>query len=253
VDKSVLAAMAGVAVGGVVAFLLGSMLHDAYPGLPDMALAWIGVLSWVALAFGILYVLHPWKSRTPITVARAFVPTLPLTPPAPPAGREKIKREAELSHAAYQEAKRLRIAELAVDPAKARYVDLMQRGDWWTDEQIAYHENSQATATCPHLQSVELAIRSAGIVSRLQCEPWYRGFLPLPRVRADCCINEPELRRRFVLAPSVQHVTGYQPERSEFDNPWAELRCGDCDSTIVLEHPGYPGSTTVWFPAPPAA
>ncbi|HEY3836244.1 MAG TPA: hypothetical protein VGL72_06715 [Bryobacteraceae bacterium] len=255
-DKSVLAAMAGVAAGGVMAFLLGSMLHSTYPAMPDLALAWVAVLSWVALAFGITYVLSPWRRRA--ATARVGV-VAKLRPPmlddeenqARQKRREEMKRESQILHSTFQEAKRLRMAELAADPARSKYVPLMERGDWWTDEQIAYNENPAATATCVHLQPVERGIRDGGIVPRLLTEPWNRGFSPLASVRADCRIDEPELRRRYTLAASVRHVTGYQPERSEFDNPWAELRCGNCNSHIGLVHPEWPGRATAWFPGLP--
>ncbi len=162
----------------------------------------------------------------------------------------KSKREAAISQATLQEARRLRIAELAADPGKASYVPLMERGEWWTDEQIAYRENPKATATCAHLQPVERAMRAAGIVPRRLTEPWYRGFASLSMVEADCRINQAELPR-FHLPGSVQYASGYSPERSEWDNPWARLTCGVCASRIDLVHPEYPRTTTVWFPSPP--
>ena len=51
--------------------------------------------------------------------------------------RQEAMKDRDRTVAAYQESKRARIAELAADPSKRKYLALMKRGEWWTDEQIA--------------------------------------------------------------------------------------------------------------------
>jgi hypothetical protein len=48
-----------------------------------------------------------------------------------------------------------------------KYVDLVERGEEWSDEQIACHEDANATATCSHLQSIEHAVRLADVEPKL--------------------------------------------------------------------------------------
>lgn len=72
--------------------------------------------------------------------------------------------------------------KVGLNPNKRKYVLLIERGQWWTDEQIAYQENQSATARCVHLQPVERAMRSAGIVPRRLTEPWHAGLSRHSRV-----------------------------------------------------------------------
>lgn len=121
-------------------------------------------------------------------------------------------------------------------------------------EQIAYAADLNATATCVHLQPIERAMRLAGLDVKLR-QP--NPFLPV--ISAACRINEPELRRRFALPPSVYYKEGYQPDRSEFDNPRADIFCGEClvadrsRADILTLHPDECRPDTPWFPAPPAS
>jgi hypothetical protein len=125
----------------------------------------------------------------------------------------------------------------------------MARGGYWTNVQIAYHENPNATATCIHLQPIEHAIRLTGVEPYLFTNAWEPDAAALPHIRVDCRINESELKRQFILPESVSYQEGYQPERSEHDNPWATLSCGACQSAIDLVHPEWPHAETKWFPA----
>jgi len=145
----------------------------------------------------------------------------------------------------------LRIAELSADPAKRKYAVLMERGCYWSDSQIAYEENPELTATCPHLETIERDIRRSGIRTHLFTESWEKSFAPLPHIQAACRIFGVELLRRYALAGSVDYREGYQPERHESDNPWAQLACQACQSRIDLVHPEWPREDTRWFPAPP--
>jgi hypothetical protein len=233
-QKGVLKAMAAVGVSFGLSVLFGSMVRQSAPQMSDNVVAVIVLSIWVVMSFGILYVLAPWKTA-PKRVS------LPL-------GLEVQARDAA---EAFRSAKRDRIAQLSAEPNRSQYARLMERGEWWTDEQIAYCENPQAVATCVHLQPIERAMRSTGIVPRLLTQPWDKNFAPLPNISADCRINEVELKRLYPGADSIRHTTGYWPERSATDNPWAKLACAWCNSSIEVVHPEWPGRNTVWFPSAP--
>jgi hypothetical protein len=150
-------------------------------------------------------------------------------------------------------AKRLRAAALATDPdpARRKYAALIERGEQWNDDQIAYRENASATGTCVHLREVEQAIRRAGIETRLMAAFRMPNLVTLPRIQADCRLNERELRQRFALSDDVQYRDGFQPERAAEDNPWASLTCRECSSSIELVHPSDGRRNSRWFPSAP--
>ena len=233
-QNSPLPAIVGVAAAFAVVVPLGFFMHRDFPWIPEGFLGVILAFLLPVISFGIFRSLRP----------NVFQPRRSKLDP-------ELAKAGERSRAAFQEAKRVRIAELNADPAKRKYAALMERGGWWTDEQVAYLENPNATATCAHLREIEHAMRVAGVVPRLLPEVPEPGYGPLARVRADCRIHEPELRRRFTIVDSVRHLTGFYPERAEFDNPWAELCCSACSSAIELVHPQYPRPATAWFPSAP--
>lgn len=142
-----------------------------------------------------------------------------------PARRFQLRAEAKRAAAAYKEKKRLRIAELEADPAKRKYAEMMRRGGFWTDEQIAYEEDSSITGSCVHLQPVERAMRIAGIKTHL--------IQPL-QIRAECSVNMDKLKTELTIASSVEYRQGFMPERHPEDNPWADLYCHVCQSRIEL-------------------
>lgn len=93
---------------------------------------------------------------------------------------------------AWADRKRTRIAELRLDPHKARYIPFVERGRIISDDEIAYLEDPSATRACPHLAPVELALRQAGIET-----DWW----PASRsVRATCVIDLPRLRQLYPAA-----------------------------------------------------
>jgi hypothetical protein len=96
-------------------------------------------------------------------------------------------------------------------------------------------------------------MRLAGVETGLLTRPWLEIPAPTLSVRADCCINEPELKSRFTLPESVRYEEGYQPERHYQDNPWAKLSGSQCGSAIDLVHSEWPRATIQWFPTKPAA
>jgi hypothetical protein len=258
--------MIAVATAFAIVLKLGPIVHQKYPALPDLTLGAILAGAIACVAFGILYLLlwaleltglrqrevggeilgeETFGSYVSYRKVKRRIAKLAAYPELQ--ARRQAAKEQSLAQAAdYRKAQRLRIAELAADPARRKYAVLMERGGWWTDEQIVYHENPDTTATCPHLQPIEHAMRLAGIELRRLAEPW--NPVPLAKVRADCCINEPALKQRFPFHESVRYTTGYQPERHPEDNPWAELACATCTSTIELVHPEWPRPTTKWFP-----
>ncbi|MEP7364601.1 MAG: hypothetical protein ABI972_15200 [Acidobacteriota bacterium] len=117
----------------------------------------------------------------------------------------------------------------------------------------AYRDNPDATASCEHLQAVELAMRMAGLSVEL-----FGGGEHQPVVRAACRINEPELRRVFTLPEAVFYKEGYEAERTPHDFPRADLICQSCMATnrarsdILVLHPDECRDDTPWFPSPPA-
>ena len=232
-----------VALGFAIGLQTGAILHQKYPGLPDLALGFIVSGIIVAVAFGILLLLLSIFRRGK---TRPSVQTF-LQNRANRARQQAAKEYSLKVYATYKENKQRRIAELTADPTKHRYIALVEKGEWWSDDQIAYHENRELTATCPHLQALEHAMRMEGIELRRLGESWHTASLAM--VRGDCRINEKILQQRFLLPESARYRTGYQPERSEFDGPWADLFCSTCDSKIELVHPEWPRPKTRWFPS----
>ncbi len=152
------------------------------------------------------------------------------------------RRDAVRFRTQSEETKRLRIAALAADPVKRKYVPLVERGEVWSDDEIDYNEDAQMTVSCTHLQPIERAMRLAGLHLRR---------LTGPNVKADCRIDEAGLKQRYAPGPEVQYREWYQPERHWSDNPQAEIACDECRSAIRVIHRAAVGEQTPWFPGPP--
>jgi hypothetical protein len=148
------------------------------------------------------------------------------------ARREQAERAAE--HKA-------RLARLAADPVRAKYVEWMERGDYWSDEQIAYDLHRETTVTCQHLAPVEGAMREAGLMVKWQ-QP---GF-----VDADCLIDEAVLKQTMPLAESVSYREIESGGRAYEDPPFGMLQCAACNSSIRVrsKQDSQPGARV--FPAP---
>ena len=218
------AVLVAVVAAFVIVITFGPALHESFPAIPQTVLgAFLGCVC-VLVAFLIAGLLLGW--RIPPYFANV-------------ARRRRAKEHANRQYSAFEEAKRARMAELATDPKRIKYVPNVERGESWSDEQIAYQENPDANATCVHLRSIERAMRSADIALRLEADA---------KVQANCCIHPQELSNVFPLPVSVRYDTGYYPERCETDNPWARLSCKECRSTIDLIHPEAAKSRTPWFP-----
>lgn len=116
--------------------------------------------------------------------------------------------------------------------------------------QNAYDEDPSALAACVHLQPIEHAMRTTGVPVRLLIPSGYS-----PVVMAACRVNETQLRRVFDLPESIYYAERYQPERSEWDNPRADIICAEClesdtsRSGIQVLHPDECREDTPWFPA----
>jgi len=236
-----------IAVGAafVIVLTLGFEIRPRLADIvSDRVFGAVAAFAIVGVAFGIMRLLYRGD-----TGRRR--PRVADTPERAAAIRE-IKAQAARDHEAYQEFKRQRVAELASDPdpVRRKYAVLVERGESWTDAQIAYHEDKSMTATCEHLVEVERAMRKAGIATRLLTTPW-RELATLASIQARCRVNEVELRYRFTLAPSVHYEEGYQPERHEHDNPWAALSCDQCQSRIDLIHPEQGPADIPWFLSEP--
>lgn len=150
------------------------------------------------------------------------------------------KKEAQANYERYKEARRLRAAELAADPARAKYASLVERGEIWSDEDIAYSETPSTTNTCSHLQAIERAMRNAGVSIRRYGES---------SVLTKCRIDLAALQRDFGTVPPVRYAEFYAGERTEHEHPTAFLICDDHKSMIHTLHPEEPGAQKApWFP-----
>jgi len=217
---SLLAAMAAVASGFVVMLWAGFTLHhDAMPGVIDLYhLPAMGIF-----AATIAYALYHFAQG-----ARR------------PGQRSGSRHAARRRHEDWREEQRLRLIEMRNDPILSDYAGRIERGESWSDAQIAYDLEPGTPATCVHLAPVELAMRRAGIAVKLQL-----GHI----VHATCVIDEPALRARFAIDPPVWYGIIPDYDRSYEDPPSAALGCTEHGAMIYVIEPGQapPGSPV--FPA----
>jgi len=140
---------------------------------------------------------------------------------------------------AFEDERRRRVAELAADPARARYAALVEAGEAWSDEQIAYDLDPAARATCPHLQALEGALRGAGVFVKRQTPP---------NVTARCIVDPEALKARLELSPGVAFAEGSMGGRAYEDGLFAMVRCSACESRIDLTHRHEPNAGVPVFP-----
>jgi len=136
-------------------------------------------------------------------------------------------------------AQQQRLAQLAADPVRRRYAALIERGESWTDAQIAYDLDPAMTATCQHLQAIERAIRRTGIKARR-----YAGA----DVGVACALDPTALAKSFALPRSVRYEEPPPHDRASADSLVALLRCTSCRSSIVGWHPSTAGPHAPVFP-----
>jgi len=217
----ILAAMFLVAAGFVLLLAIGFRLHgEVAPAGIDDAVPAAALVMLVVGGGGGITLWRRWQAR----LRRRS------------AGQEMISRSRQL-HAK-------RLAELNADPAKRKYIPLVERGESWSDEQITYHEDHALTATCTHLQPIEQAMRQAGIDLRR---------ITSVTVSAKCRVNESMAKQHFTVQPPIFYVEDYQGDRGAADFPTAFFTCRNCHSSISTLHPDEARADTTWFPAAPAA
>jgi hypothetical protein len=215
-----LVAMAGVASGFVVVLWAGFTLHhDATPMVIEQYhLPAAGVFV-AAIAYGLYHLAHGTRRPRP---------------------RPDPRYAALRGHSDWEEEQRLRLVEMRGDPILSAYAARIERGESWSDAQIAYDLEPDGTATCVHLAAVEQAMRRAGIAVKFQL----RNI-----VNAQCVIDEPALRARFALDPPAWY--GILPDhgRSYEDPPVAAFKCEEHGALIYVIDPNQapPGSPV--FPA----
>lgn len=223
----VLMAMLWVGAGFIVMLGTGFRLSgDVEPPIITQGFYPAIVVFAVVTVRGIVYFLRrPARSRRPKQVQRW--------------GQIDPKNVRRLRQAAEAE-RRQRLANLKADPARRKYAELIEKGQPWSDEQIAYDLDRTKTATCEHLQAIERAVRQAHIGVRL---------VGGPRVEASCTIDRDALHRAFALASSVDYHEPQQYDRSVEDPPGALIWCSACNSAITAIHPSLAPSGTHVFPS----
>src|SRR6185295_6370151 len=111
------------------------------------------------------------------------------------------RSQAEAARKAREELLQRRLAHLAADPLRRKYVALIKGGEHWTDEQIDYDIDPAWTVTCPHLRPIEKAMRAARL-------PMRRGTGA--QVDAACVVDEDRLKRDFTASgPAGYHEFEY--------------------------------------------
>ncbi|MDB5506057.1 MAG: hypothetical protein JWR75_695 [Devosia sp.] len=150
--------------------------------------------------------------------------------------RRRWARESRLLSAE----SRRRINELAADPATRKYAEDIRAGSWWSDEAIAYDRDPTQLVTCAHLQPIEAAMRSAGLVLK----PNWRQS-----VFAHCHIDATRLAAQFDIAAPVDfngHIEGDRPYEPES----AAIICREHGSWIGVLHEDERKLTAPVFPKP---
>jgi hypothetical protein len=210
--------MAYVGAGFFLALKIGFLLHNDPKPAPfeNLALTIIAVLIMCValLKFGI------WLGRKMGEAATTA----------------SIKKTAHFRSRERSAERRKRVAELLADPAKAKYAPLVERGEDWPDEKIAFLDGRGATETCEHLVDIERAMQSAGIAL-----DWARPG----QLNAGCRIDFERLKIVFNLDSTVRYAEFYIPERSERDHPTASLSCAEHSSAIWTKHPEENGADRV--------
>ena len=153
----------------------------------------------------------------------------------------RLRHEGQKRAGANVAAHEQRLAQLSSDPVRAKYVSLMRRGEFWSDEQIAYDLDPDRAATCQHLAPSEVSMRRAGLKV---------GWLMAGHVSAECQVNEAALWSEFKPAPEVRYAADLFPGggRGSEEFPNSALQCAACDSAIHALHERESKPTTPWFP-----
>lgn len=224
----VLLAMLGVGSAFIVAIDGGFRINQQQAPAPLDALFYPAVAIFVLVCSYALYALL--RSSGTRRVVRAGGRWL---------DRGKLKREREF----HAEERRQRLARLAADPKTHRYAELIEKGQAWNDDQIAYDLDPARTATCVHLAAIERAMRDAGLQVKL---------LTGANVQSGCLIDQTELAEKFHPFEPARYVEFVAADRSLEDPPGAAIACGVCQSTIRVIHRVEANAQTPLFPSPSA-
>jgi len=149
--------------------------------------------------------------------------------------RARFQRDQEMRVAEH----RRRLAVLAADPMRAKYAALIESGQYWTDEQIAYDLDPAARVTCAHLRPIETAMREAGLCVK----PSVAAY-----VNVDAVIDVAEFARRYP-DPQVAYSEVEYGGRAYEDSPVAQIACTEHRSAIYATHAGEAKPDTPRFPA----
>jgi hypothetical protein len=224
-SAGVLVAMATVVAGFFIVIKVGFVIHGQPepPPFDNPAITFAAVLVLVAVLGFVLFKLVEYVRWHGI--------------------RAQIRTESRRSQSEHMEARRLRVAELSVDPRRAKYAPLVERGEDWPNEHIDYAEDFEMTALCTHLAPIEREMRRSGIDVRR-----YREH----DVTAKCRIDPPTLRSHFSVAPPIRYEEVEQGERASSDFLFAFLICDEHNCMLYTVHPdeGGAGSLPI-FPALP--
>lgn len=213
----------------------------------DGLLVVAGVVAGFTVAIG--YGFKISGNPTPVAVANAYVPGIVVLLVVMGI---VIRRTAQNWHyrrgdptstpeSQHWKAERQRfLEELAADPLRSSYLARIERGEHWSTERIAYDQDSDALATCEHLQAIERALREADIQVRLQ---WTKV------VGAACMINVRALMQQFDLAPWVAYTEPQQYDRSAEGLSSASISCSSCGSRIYSVHRVMASSDTPTWPS----
>ena len=157
------------------------------------------IVLWIGFSLDDRPAPAPFAGRLPVAVAiiAGFAAVVGLVPVVRRAAAVRDRRRsARRTHAAYQRDRAARIAMLAADPVRHTYALRMEKGEAWSDEQIAYDEDRRRLATCMHLQPIERSMREAGIEVRLTGPS---------AIRANCRIDRAGLERRSLLSAPAEY------------------------------------------------
>ena len=137
------------------------------------------------------------------------------------------------------EEKRVRLTEMAKDPVRRKYVERIERGEYWSDEEIEFNEDASVSGVCAHLRPIEQMMRAQAIDLR----PVY----PL-RIRANCLVAPEKLGIGPLPVAGVAYVDVHLPDRSMLDPRSAMITCSICHSFIDVVHRDVATADTPWFP-----
>ena len=137
------------------------------------------------------------------------------------------------------EEQRQRLAEMAADPVRRRYVERIVRGEHWSDADIAFNEDANATNVCEHLYPIERLMR----ITKFDL----RYVYPL-RISANCLVDQDGFDLAVRPPECVAYLEPHFMERSHLDPRSAMIMCRTCNSIIDVVHRDSANPDTPTFP-----